>query len=157
MKKIVSICVLFYLNLPSVFSQENLDFSELNFNNWELFIGSDYTEAEIPATSFTINSSAGRHSINTINNVVNNTGDLLFCIPEGEQYSARIGYDEPEAKTEKMVYSYTVGESSEFLYYKYALVLEDGGNDHINIQSKFIVTVFVNGEELACASNIFSL
>ena len=144
---------LFYLFLAlsaMSFGQNNLDFSSQDFTNWELFTGSNYTTPTSPTTSFEINSPTGqaKHSINTVNGFDANTNGQLQMIPDGEQFSARLGNADSNAnaESESLSYTFTVDADNQqgFLYYKYAVVLENGHQDDQDLQSKLIINTYLN-------------
>lgn len=129
------------------FGQDNLDFSNQDFTNWNLFTGSNYTTPTNPTTSFQINSplDEARHSINTINDFDPNTNDQLQIIPDGEPFSARLGNSDHGEQTESMNYTLTVDANNNqgFLYYKYAIVFENP-TVHYTDQPKVIINVYLN-------------
>jgi len=134
-----------------VFGQENLNFSSMSFQNWDLSLGYGYTLPDITTTEYKVNSPHydARHNINVVNGFDINTLSKLRFIPEGETCSVRLGNSNNGSQSEKLAYTFTVDSENAkgSIYYKYALVFQNSLIDKSpHVQPKFKINVYLNGE-----------
>lgn len=124
MSRILAITILLLLNLAKVFSQNcpNSDFSHLNFDNWQAFIGQNSSggmgccpiQVIVP----------GRHTIISTPTVDSNTCGGLTVPPPGYPACARLGNDIAGSEAERLIYHFTVDPANPAFIFKYAVVLE---------------------------------
>ena len=137
----------------AIFAQENLNFSSLGFENWDLFHGYGYTSPDIVTKEYKVNSPHhdARHSINAVNGYDVNTLSKLRFIPEGESYSVRLGNSNNGSQSEKLAYTFTVNSENikGSIYYKYAVVFQSSMIDKDSyVQPKFKINIYLNDELL---------
>ncbi|NTW31163.1 MAG: PKD domain-containing protein [Bacteroidetes bacterium] len=119
----------------------NVGFSQGDFTGWDAYTG--YTPSYgngICCTTFGVVS--GRHTIISAPGTDPNTGDVLSVLPPGETVCARLGNSNVNGEAEKLEYSLTVNPNNTLFIYKYAVVLEDPGNNHaVNERPKFTIRI----------------
>ncbi|MEI8059620.1 MAG: hypothetical protein WCG67_05635, partial [Ferruginibacter sp.] len=134
----------------------NIDFEMGNFTGWQCYIQNGYTGgAPAPIQSPPI---AGRHDMLSLvpGNGMDPYGSFPQNCPNGSGHSIRIGrMSAPGQTVDKVAYTFAIPASqNKFnLVYYYALVLNDGGNNHTSLtQPKFIVEAknITDGTPLPC-------
>ena len=150
-KKMFVIILIFASNIFLGQGYENYKLN--NLNKFELAYGYDYKTPNISTIEYAIDSPIheARHSVITKNYLDLNTSSLLTAIPEGFDFSYRLGNSNNGSQSEKLIFKVKINENNKegYISYKFANVFNTPFYDqNPNLLPKFIVKIYKNEELL---------
>ncbi|MEZ4906873.1 MAG: hypothetical protein R2771_04335 [Saprospiraceae bacterium] len=133
---------------------ENLDFSNGDFKNWTGYTWVNSTISQVQSTDPVL--SYDMQTIMTDQSAYDsNTGNKLKVIPDGFEYSARLGDLINNTSVATLRYSLLIDSSNALIIYKFAVVFLDPTNNHeVWEEPRFKITLYdENDEEIEDCSN----
>lgn len=157
---LIRLCIFIAVFLSGFNSQAqcppNIDFEFGDFTGWKCYSQDGYLGGT-PSPTLTV-PTPGRHDMLSIppGNGLDPYGDFPQNCPNGSGHSIRIGHSTTGGQmVDKVSYTFTIpaGQNTFSLIYHYALVLNDGGNNHNALtQPKFYISTLnlTDGIPLPC-------
>ena len=152
MKNSISILFVVFLSYINVYTQnshcENLDFSYGDFTNWTGYTWVNSTVSDIQSTSAIL--SFGMLEVISDKTAYDpNTGNKLKLIPEGFDYSARVGDLINNTSVATLRYKLDVDSSNALIIYRFAVVFLDPTSNHeIWEEPRFRMTLYDENDKV---------
>jgi gliding motility-associated-like protein len=156
-KSILLICIAIF-SIGKIIAQnsncENLDFSHGDFTNWTGYTWINSTVSDVKSTQPAL--SFNMQSIMTDKNAYDsNTGNKLKLIPDGFNYSVRLGDLINNTSVATLRYNLTIDSTNALIIYRFAVVLLDPLSNHqVYEEPRFKMTLYdENGKKIEDCSN----
>lgn len=151
MKNLFVIALIFATN--NFLGQGDDNYKLDNLNKFELALGYNYRTPNVNTVEYAIDSPTheARHSVITKGYLDTNTSSLLATIPEGFDFSYRLGNSNNGSQSEKLIYKVVINNSNKnsYISYKFANVFNTPLYDNTpKMSPKFIVKIYRNNELL---------
>jgi gliding motility-associated-like protein len=145
--------IIIFFSISGVYAQcpDNIGFESGNLNNWVAYSGqiSRTGTVTLDPTPPAVN----RHKITQASEMAIDTfGHFPTVSPNGSKFSVRLGNDRTGAEAERLSYTFTVPQTTQYsLILNYAVVLQNANHREFE-QPRFIISVFniTDAEQVEC-------